>query len=126
MFWLKEQEIEVFENKLRYVKDLQKMGAIAELFNPIIVNKEEVYNFNIEDDRPEFYHAVKINGPKKLHNAVMDTLDIRAGAAVVLAALAAKGPSTIYGVEKLDRGYEKFAERLKALGANIKRVKEVI
>ena len=54
----------------------------------------------------------------------MTTLDIRAGAAVVLAALAAKGTSTIYGVEKLDRGYEKFEERLTKLGADIKRVVE--
>ncbi len=116
----------VFENKLKYVNDLRKMGADAELFNPIIDNKEEVYNFNIEDDRPEYFHAVKITGPKLLHNAVMTTLDIRAGAAIVLASLVAKGSSTIYGVEKLDRGYEKFAERLIGLGANIKRVKEVI
>ncbi len=41
----------------------------------------------------------------------------------MLAALAAKGPSTIYGIEKLDRGYEKFEDRLRDLGANIVRVK---
>ncbi len=116
----------VFENKLGYVKDLKKMGAKVQLFNPPVSNKEEVYNFNLEDDRPEYFHAVKITGPAKLHNAVMTTLDIRAGAAIVLAALAAKGTSIIYGVEKLDRGYERFEERLTSLGANIKRVKEVI
>jgi len=114
----------VFENKLGYVKDLKRMGATASLFNPDVQNKESVYNFNLEDDRPEYFHAVKITGPNELHNAVMTTLDIRAGAAVVLAALAAKGASTIYGVEKLDRGYEKFEERLKKLGANIKREEE--
>lgn len=116
----------VFENKLGYVHDLNKMGAHMKLFNPDVKNKEDIYNFNLEDDRPEFYHAVKINGPKKLHNAVMTTLDIRAGAAVVLAALTAKGSSTIYGIEKLDRGYERFEERLKKLGAKIERVTEVI
>jgi UDP-N-acetylglucosamine 1-carboxyvinyltransferase len=114
----------VFENKLGYVQDLKRMGAKVSLFNPDVQNKESVYNFNLEDDKPEFFHAVKITGPNKLHNAVMTTLDIRAGAAVVLAALAAKGTSTIYGVEKLDRGYEKFEERLKKLGADIKRVEE--
>lgn len=116
----------VFENKLGYIKDLKKMGAVAQLFNPDIDKKEELYNFNIEDDKPEYYHAVKITGPQKLHNAVMSTLDIRAGAAVVLAALVAQGSSTIYGIEKLDRGYEKFDERLKMLGADIKRIKEII
>ncbi len=112
----------VFENKLGYVKDLKKMGAHMELFNPEVVNKEDVYNFNLEDDSSEFFHAVTIKGPTKLHNAVLTTLDIRAGAAVVLAALAAQGSSTIFGIEKLDRGYEKFEERMKNLGANIKRI----
>jgi len=116
----------VFENKLKYINDLKKMGANVKLFNPDVVNKQEVYNFNLEDDEPEYFHAVKITGPKKLHNAVMTTLDIRAGAAIVLAALTAKGASTIYGVEKLDRGYEKFEERLRSIGADIKRVKEII
>jgi len=114
----------VFENKLGYIVDLKKMGAGVKLFNPDIEDKEKVYNFNLEDDKPAYFHAVKITGPKKLHDAVMTTLDIRAGAAVVLAALCAKGISTIYGVEKLDRGYEKFEERLTKLGANIKRVEE--
>lgn len=116
----------VFENKLKYVHDLKKMGANAQLFNPEISNKESIYNFNLEDDKPEFFHAVKITGPTKLHNAVMTTLDIRAGAAIVLAALSAEGISTIYGVEKLDRGYEGFAERLRLLGADINRLREVI
>ena len=114
----------VFENKLGYVKDLKKMGADVELFNPEVSNPEEVYNFNLDDNRPEFFHAVRIKGPANLHNAVMTTLDIRAGAAVVLAALAAEGTSTIFGVEKLDRGYENFEGRLTQLGADIKRVSE--
>lgn len=114
----------VFENKLGYVQDLKRMGAKMSLFNPAVQDKESVYNFNLEDDRPEYFHAVKITGPKKLHNAVMTTLDIRAGAAIVLAALAAKGTSTIFGIEKLDRGYEDFEKRLNSLGADIKRVEE--
>ena len=116
----------VFENKFGYVKDLIKMGAKMKLFNPKVENREETYNFNLEDDMPEYNHAVKITGPKKLHNAVMTTLDIRAGAAIVLAALAAKGRSTIYGVEKLERGYERFDERLRMLGADIQHKKEEV
>jgi UDP-N-acetylglucosamine 1-carboxyvinyltransferase len=112
----------VFENKLGYVKELQKMGANTLLFNPEINNPDEVYNFNLSDDDPEFFHAVKVKGPTKLHDAIITMQDIRAGAAVLLAALAAKGTSTIYDIEKLDRGYEVFEKRLKKLGAKIKRV----
>ncbi len=114
----------VFESKLGYIKDLRRMGAKVKMFNPEIKDPEKVYNFNLEDDIPNNFHAVKIIGPKKLHNAVMTTLDIRAGAAVVLAALVAKGTSSIFGIEKLDRGYENFEKRLAKLGASIQRVPE--
>lgn len=116
----------VFENKMGYVADLKRMGAKVKLFNPEVSEneKESVYNFNLEDDKPEYFHAVKITGPNTLHNAVMTTLDIRAGAAMVLAALAAKGKSTIFGIGKLDRGYEAFETRLNSLGANVVRAKE--
>jgi UDP-N-acetylglucosamine 1-carboxyvinyltransferase len=114
----------VFENKFGYIADLKKMGAHVKLFNPPVEDKEKVYNFNLDDDRPEFFHAVKITGPTQLHNAVASMIDIRAGAAIVIAALAAKGKSTIFGIEKLDRGYEEFEKRLVSIGANIKRVKD--
>lgn len=114
----------VFENKFGYIKDLQRMGAKVKLFNPEVADKENVYNFNLEDDKPEYFHAVEITGPNKLHDAVMTTLDIRAGAAIVLAALAANGKSTIFGIEKLDRGYEGLEKRLTKLGADIKRLTE--
>lgn len=113
----------VFENKLGYIKDLKKMGAKVQLFNPEVSRPEELYNFNLSDNDPSYYHAVKITGPKHLHDGVLTTLDIRAGAAVVLAALAAKGTSTIFGVEKLDRGYEQFETRLAQVGAKIERIK---
>ncbi len=112
----------VFENKFGYITDLQRMGAKIKRFHPEVSDPESVYNFNIEDDKSEYHHAVKITGPKRLHNAIMTTFDIRAGAAIVLAALCAKGTSTIFGIEKLDRGYEDFEKRLNKLGANIKRV----
>lgn len=111
----------VFENKLGYVKDLKKMGAHMELYRPQVDAPESLYNFNLADDDPSYPHAVRISGPTHLHNAILTMLDIRAGAAVVLAALAAEGVSTIFGVEKLDRGYERFEERLRSLGADIKR-----
>jgi UDP-N-acetylglucosamine 1-carboxyvinyltransferase len=100
------------------------MGAKIELFNPDVRDKEKVYNFNLDDDRPEYFHAVQITGPTQLHNAVASMVDLRAGAAIVIAALAAKGSSTIFGIEKLDRGYEDFENRLRNLGADIQRVNE--
>ncbi len=112
----------VFEDKFGYIADLKKMGAKVKLFNPDVKDREMVYNFNLADDRPEFFHAVQITGPTQLHNAVATMVDLRAGAAIVTAALAAKGTSTIFGIDKLDRGYEDFEKRVRALGGNIKRV----
>jgi UDP-N-acetylglucosamine 1-carboxyvinyltransferase len=114
----------VFEDKFGYISDLKKMGAKVIMYNPDISDKEKVYNFNLDDDRPEFFHAVEIIGPTPLHNAVATMVDLRAGAAIVIAALSAKGESTIFGVDKIDRGYENFEGRLKRLGALIKRVSE--
>jgi UDP-N-acetylglucosamine 1-carboxyvinyltransferase len=114
----------VYENRLTYVEELKKMGANIELYNPQVSNPEAVYNFNIKDDEGSFLHAARITGPTELHNAILNVSDLRAGATLVLAALAAKGESTIFGVEHLDRGYEQFDKRLKSLGAKIKRVVE--
>lgn len=114
----------VYENRFGYVPELGKMGANIVLFNPKVKNPEKVYNFNLSDNNPSYFHAIKITGPTKLHNAVVEIADLRAGATLVLAALVAKGKSVIFGVEHLDRGYEKFEERLVSLGANIKRIKE--
>lgn len=116
----------VFENKLGYANELKKMGAEITFFNPDVANKQELYNFNLADDKPEYYHAISISGPTPLHDAVVMMLDIRAGATLVLAALAAKGETVISGVEKLDRGYENFETRLASLGANIKRIQEEV
>lgn len=114
----------VFENRFGYVDELVKMGAHITLFNPRVDNPKTFYNFNLEDDSPEFFHAEKIEGQTRLHDAVLSIADIRAGATLVLAALAASGKSVIFGVERLDRGYEKIEERLKNLGADIKRESE--
>ena len=113
----------IYENRFGYVSELRKMGADIVLFNPEVKNPHEVYNFNLSDNNPDYFHAVKVSGPTKLHNAVVTISDLRAGATLVLGALSAEGESVIFGVEHLNRGYAKFAEALNSLGADIKRIK---
>lgn len=114
----------VYENRFTYAGEIRKMGAHIELFNPKVEKPEKFYNFNIQDDNGKYFHAAKIYGPVNLHNGVVDITDLRAGATLVLAALAASGESVLFGVEHLDRGYEHFEKRLNKLGAKIKRIKE--
>jgi UDP-N-acetylglucosamine 1-carboxyvinyltransferase len=111
----------VYENRFTYVEELSKMGANIEFYKPEIKNPEDIYNFNIKDDNNKNPHAIKVFGPTVLHNAVLTISDLRAGASLVLAALAAKGESVLLDVEHLDRGYEQFEQRLTNLGASIVR-----
>lgn len=114
----------VFENRFGYVEELKKMGAQIEQLAPDVPDPESFYNFNWEDHTVGDVHAIRIHGPTKLHNAILTMSDLRAGATLVLAALAAEGQSVLHGIREIDRGYEKIEERLRALGAQIKRQKE--
>ncbi len=69
-------------------------------------------------------HRVIVNGPSELIGEHLESPDIRAGMALVLAALAAHGTSEIRNVRQIDRGYERVDEKLRALGAHIERVEE--
>lgn len=111
----------VYESRFSYVEQLRKMGADIKLFNPEVENPEEFYNFNIEDDVKKNKHAAKIKGPTTLHNGIVTITDLRAGATLVLGAVAAKGESVILEVHYLDRGYERFEQRLNSIGADIRR-----
>lgn len=113
----------VYPSRFQHIANLQKMGAKVQLFNPIVDDPNTFYQFNPESDNPAFFHGVKIYGPTKLNptNFVID--DLRAGASTTIAALVAQGTSTIDGVEFIERGYEKLAERLSSLGANIEYIK---
>ncbi len=91
----------LFEGRLNYLAELEKMGAKVEILNP---------------------HQATITGPTKLKGAAVTSCDLRAGAAVVLAALAAKGTSEVTDIQYIDRGYERFDEKLRSLGAQIERV----
>lgn len=90
----------VFENRYMHVKELNRMGA----------------SIKTED------RCAIIEGGKKLHGAKVKATDLRAGAAVVLAGLAAEGETEVSGIYHIERGYENFVEKLSALGAKIKRV----
>jgi UDP-N-acetylglucosamine 1-carboxyvinyltransferase len=69
-------------------------------------------------------HRCIVQGPTELYGEKMESPDIRAGMALVLAALSAKGTSVIRNIGQIDRGYEKVDQKLAALGANIQRVVE--
>jgi len=67
-------------------------------------------------------HRCIVNGPTPLSGEKLDSPDIRAGIALVLAALSANGPSTIRNIAQIDRGYERIDQKLRNLGVDIQRV----
>jgi len=113
----------VYPSRFQHIKNLQQMGVKVNFFNPIVDDPLTYYQFNPESDKPEFFHGVKIYGPTKLKPSNFVINDLRAGASTTLAALTAQGTSIIDGVEYIERGYEKLAERLCSLGANIEYIK---
>lgn len=110
----------IYENRFSYVKELIKMGAKLEFYDPEVSNPQDFYNFNFDqDDSNHHNQGLRISGKSKLHNAVLEIADLRAGATLVLASLLSIGESAVYGIEHVERGYEDFDNRLKLLGANI-------
>jgi UDP-N-acetylglucosamine 1-carboxyvinyltransferase len=91
----------MFESRLFFVDKLVSMGARIILCDP---------------------HRAVVTGPARLYGQQMSSPDIRAGMAMLLAALCAEGTSTIGNVAEIDRGYERIDERLRSLGARIERV----
>jgi UDP-N-acetylglucosamine 1-carboxyvinyltransferase len=91
----------MFENRLFFVDKLVAMGARITLCDP---------------------HRAIVSGPSRLHGARVESPDIRAGMAMLIAALCAEGTSEIGNITQIDRGYEKIDERLRELGAKIERV----
>ncbi len=90
----------MFENRLFFVDKLVAMGARITLCDP---------------------HRAMVSGPSRLHGERVESPDIRAGMAMLIAALAAEGTSEIGNIRQIDRGYEQIDERLRALGAHIER-----
>ncbi|HBP51160.1 MAG: UDP-N-acetylglucosamine 1-carboxyvinyltransferase [Candidatus Shapirobacteria bacterium GW2011_GWE1_38_10] len=113
----------VYPSRFQHLQYLEKMGVKTVLFNPKIADPSAYYEFNPDTDKPEYLHGVRIYGPVKLKPSQFSISDLRAGACITLAALTAEGESIIDNVEFIERGYEKLAERLCSLGANIKYIK---
>jgi len=112
----------VFDSRFQFAKDLTKMGADINFFDPQPKNPQEFYNFNLKDDLKANQHGMIITGPSPLKGISVKVTDIRAGATLALAGLTAQGKTTLTGIEHIDRGYENFAGRFLQLGAKIKRI----
>ena len=92
----------IFENRFNHVPELAKMGASISISS----------------------RTATVEGVEKLYGAPLCASDLRAGAALVIAALAAEGESTISQIHFIDRGYEFLEQKLRALGADIRRIEE--
>lgn len=90
----------LFDGRLRYLNEINKMGADIIFCDP---------------------HRAIVYGPTQLQGIEMPSSDLRAGAAMIIAGLIAKGTTVIHNVYQIDRGYEKIEERLQKLGVDIKR-----
>lgn len=91
----------LYEGRLAYLYELEKMGAHVEILNS---------------------HQALIIGPTPLRGRTVASNDIRAGAAMVLAALCAEGETTITDVRYIERGYDRLEEKLRGLGAQIEKI----
>ncbi len=90
----------IFEDRLEWMSELRKLGARVDILDP---------------------HHASIHGPVRLHGAEASIGDLRAGASLILAALAAEGTSTIHGAHHVHRGYENIDRKFQQLGASITR-----
>jgi UDP-N-acetylglucosamine 1-carboxyvinyltransferase len=89
----------VFENRFMFASEMQRMGADIVL-----------------DD----HHAI-VRGADRIQGADVEATDLRAGAALVLAGLAAEGTTYVHNIKHIDRGYEDYVGKLASLGANVER-----
>ena len=93
----------IFEGRLNFTESLNRMGANISMMDP---------------------HRVIIRGSTPIKGAHLESPDLRAGLAFVIAAIIAKGDSKIYNVYNIDRGYERIEERLRAIGVDVVRNQE--
>ena len=90
----------IFENRFMFASELNRMGA---------------------DITVEGHHAL-VQGVKRLQGAPVSSTDLRGGAALVIAGLAAEGETQVHEIHHIDRGYEDYVDKLQSLGARVERV----
>jgi UDP-N-acetylglucosamine 1-carboxyvinyltransferase len=106
----------IYEDRFGYTAALQEMGAHIGLYTKCLGEIQCRFR------EKQFAHSCVVRGPTPLHGAFLDIPDIRAGCSYILAALCAGGISRVYGIEHIERGYEKLDAKLRHLGAQIERM----
>ncbi len=105
----------VYENRFGFADALRQMGATIQVYKECLGGRDCRFG------QRNFHHSAVVSGPTTLHSADIEVPDLRGGFSHLIAALAAKGTSTVRGISLIDRGYENFQEKLVALGADVSR-----
>ena len=105
----------VYENRFGFVDALNEMGAQIQVY------RECLGSARCRFGKQDFRHSAVVSGPTPLRGAEIVVPDLRGGFSHLIAALAAKGVSRVHGIDLIDRGYEHFADKLAALGAECDR-----
>lgn len=106
----------VYEERFGYISELNKMGAEIELYDKCLGSLQCRFA------NTHYFHSAVIKGPTPFHSAEINVPDLRAGFSYLIAGVIAKGESVVNGAIYIDRGYEDIDEKLRSLGAEIKRV----
>ncbi|MFD8789061.1 UDP-N-acetylglucosamine 1-carboxyvinyltransferase [Kitasatospora sp. NPDC059599] len=102
----------VYESRLGFTGALNQMGAHIQLYSECLTGSPCRF------ERQNHTHSAVVSGPSKLTGGELHVPDLRGGFAYLIAALAAKGTSTLHGIDLINRGYENFMEKLRDLGAD--------
>jgi UDP-N-acetylglucosamine 1-carboxyvinyltransferase len=105
----------VYENRFGFADALRQMGATIQVYKECLGGRDCRFG------QRNFHHSAVISGPTPLAAADIEVPDLRGGFSHLIAALAAKGTSTVRGISLIDRGYENFQDKLVALGADVSR-----
>src|SRR5690625_3128379 len=105
----------VYENRFGFTEALRRMGATVQIYRECLGGSPCRFGHR------NFKHSAVIAGPTPLNAAEITVPDLRGGFSHLIAALAAKGTSSVHGIGLIDRGYEHFMDKLVALGADISR-----
>ena len=105
----------VYENRFGFTDALVGMGANIQVYKECLGGRPCRFG------QRNFLHSAVVSGPTPLEAAEIEVPDLRGGFSHLIAALAAKGTSTVRGIGLIDRGYEHFTDKLTSLGAEFSR-----